>query len=243
MDKQYYEAYEGRYQAVQSVSRELFWGHSPEDEELNRLLADWVHRQGLTGRRIVEFCCGEGGSGAALVRLGCAYQGYDVAPSAIAKAHEVLDGRPNAEAEVRDLVKEPLPKEAFDAALDVMGLHMLVVDSDRRAYLRNMFDSLRPGAPAFFLHQCYRRDAYDGTVASFADWERISGTDYSTPQEREIGGSGKSVLIPLVPARAKTQADYVSELQAVGFAVDEFMEMGNNRKCPFSCSFHVHKPE
>ena len=67
MDKQYYEAYEGRYQAVQSVSKDLFWGHSPEDEELNAFLSDWVSKNGLKGKNIVEFCCGEGG-GAAIIR-------------------------------------------------------------------------------------------------------------------------------------------------------------------------------
>ena len=242
MDKQYYEAYEGRYQAVQSVSRDLFWGHSPEDQELNNVLADWVKRHSLIGKQIVEFCCGEGGSGAVLSSLGCAYQGYDVAPSAISKAQEVLSGFPNARAELRDLVKDALPNECFDAALDVMGFHMLVVDTDRQAYLRNMFDALRPGAPAFFFHQSYRRDAYGGPVSSFEDWKRVSGSDYATPQEREIGDTGKTVMIPLVPGRARNEADYVAELESAGFIVDEFMEMGENRKCPFSCSFHAHKP-
>lgn len=242
MDKQYYEAYEGRYQAVQSVSPDLFWGHSPEDEELNAVLSGWVKKHGLTGRQVVEFCCGEGGSGAVLSRLGCVYQGCDIAPSAIEKARNTLKDCPGAKVEVRDLVKEPLPENTFDAALDVMGFHMLVVDSDRKAYLANMFRSLKPGAPAFFFHQLYRREIYRGPVDSFEDWKKISGSDYSTPEEREIGGTGKTVMIPLVPGRARTKEDYLTELEAAGFVVDDFMEMGENSKAPFSCSFHVHKP-
>ena len=242
MDKLYYEAYEGRYQAVQSVSRDLFWGHSPEDEELNTFLSEWMSQNALKGKRIVEFCCGEGGSGAVLASLGCLYQGYDIAPSAIEKAKDTLKDYPDAKAEVRDLVKSPLPENAFDAALDVMGFHMLVVDADRRAYLANMFHTLKPGAPAFFFHQLYRREIYRGPVHSFEDWKQISGSDYSTPEEREIGGTGKTVMIPLVPGRARTKEDYISELEEAGFIVDKFMEMGENHKAPWSCSFYVHKP-
>ncbi len=243
MDKQYYEAYEGRYQAVQSVSRDLFWGHSPEDEELNGYLSDWVSRHDLRGKRVVEFCCGEGGSGAVLASLGCGYQGYDIAPSAIEKAKDTLKNFPDAKVEVRNLVTEALNENAFDAALDVMGFHMLVVDSDRKAYLSNMYHALKPGAPAFFFHQLYRREIYRGPVETFEDWKRISGSDYATPEEREIGDTGRTVMIPLVPGRARMKDDYIEELQAAGFIVDSFMEMGDNRKAPFSCSFHVHKPE
>ena len=243
MDKQYYEAYEGRYQAVQSVSKDLFWGHSPEDEELIAHLSEWVKTHALAGRKIVEFCCGEGGSGAVLASLGCLYQGYDIAPSAIEKAKDTLKNCPDAQAEVRNLVTETLPENTFDAALDVMGFHMLVVDSDRKAYLANMFRTLKPGAHAFFFHQLYRREIYRGPVETFEDWKKISGSDYSTPEEREIGETGKTVLIPLVPGRARNKEDYVAELEESGFIVDEFMEMGENHKAPWSCSFHVHKPE
>ena len=243
MDKQYYEAYEGRYQAVQSVSKDLFWGHSPEDEELNEYLSRWVKEHDLSGKKIVEFCCGEGGSGAVLSKLGCAYQGYDIAPSAIEKAKQTLKDCPGACAEVRNLVTDTLPENASDGALDVMGFHMLVVDSDRKAYLANMLRTLKPGAPAFFFHQLYRREIYRGPVETFEDWKKISGSDYSTPEEREIGDTGKTVLIPLVPGRARMKEDYIAELEAAGFVVDKFMEMGENRKAPWSCSFFVHKPE
>jgi len=243
MDKQYYEAYEGRYQAVQSVSHDLFWGHSPEDEELKKHLSDWVSQHDLSGKRIVEFCCGEGGSGAVLASLGCVYQGYDIAPSAIEKAKNTLKNFPDAKVEVRNLVTEALNDNAFDAALDVMGFHMLVVDSDRKDYLANMYRALKPGAPAFFFHQLYRREIYRGPVGPFEDWKKCSGADYATPEKREIGDTGRTVMIPLVPGRARMKDDYIDELQAAGFIVDSFMEMGDNRKAPFSCSFHVHKPE
>lgn len=242
MDKLYYEAYEGRYQAVQSVSEDLLWGHAPDDEELRAVLGGWVSEHGLRGRHVVEFCCGEGGSGVVLSELGCAYQGYDIAPSAVRKAQHLLEAFPDASAEERDLVKEPLPACAYDAAFDSMGFHMLVLDADRKAYLSNMYACLKPGSPAFFFHQSYREDAYPGPVNTFEEWKTISGTDYQTPSQRQIGESGRTVLIPLVPARARNREGYLSELEEAGFIVDEFIEMGENSKCVYSCSFHVHKP-
>lgn len=243
MAKQYYQSYEERYRAVQSVSEDILWGHTPEDEELRAFLSGWVEKNGLQGKRIVEFCCGEGGSGVVLSQLGCPYQGYDIAPTAVRKANLLLKDFPSASADLRNLVNEPLPACAFDAAFDSMGLHMLVTDSDRSAYLRNMFACLRPGSPAFFFHQSYREDAYSGPVASFEEWKAITGCDYTAPQERTIGDSGKTVLIPLVPARAKNRTDYIAEMEQAGFIVDEFIEMGENRKCVYSASLFVHKPE
>lgn len=242
MNKPYYEAYESRYRAVQAVSPELFWGNSPDDPELNALLADWVGRFALREKSVVEFCCGEGGSARILAALGCKYQGYDLSPSAITKAANVLKGLPDASVATRDLVQEPLPAASFDAALDVMGLHMLVVDADRRAYLLNMLNALRPGAPALFLYQLYRPDACSQPVDSLADWERINGVDYSRPEARRIGGGEQTVLLPRIPGRARNQAEYVAELESVGFVVDEFSEMPETQKVPSACLLHVHKP-
>lgn len=242
MDKLYYEAYEERYRAVQSVSADILWGHTPEDAELRQYLSAWTGKHGLHGRRVVEFCCGEGGSGVVLSELGCMYQGYDLAPSAVRKAQALLEKFPDASVEVRDLAKDALPSCSYDAAFDSMGLHMLVTDSDRKAYLRNMFVCLKPGAPAFFFHQSYREDAYSGPVNTFGEWKAITGTDYETLQERSIGDTGKTVLIPLVPARARNREDYIAEMEEAGFIVDEFIEMGENRKCAFSASLFVHRP-
>lgn len=242
MDGKYYHAYEARYQAVQQVPGDFFWGHAPGDQEMREYLADWIGKHALAGKTVVEYCCGEGGGGVALCDLGCNYQGYDVAPSAVRKAASLLSGFAQASVCVRDLVGNPPPENSFDAAFDSMGLHMIVVDSDRSAYLSGMCRALKPGAPAFFFHQSYRENAYEGPVASFDDWKRISGSDYSTPQTREIGDTGVTVEIPLVPARARTKAGYLADLKSAGFVVDEIIEMGENTKCIFSVSIFAHKP-
>ena len=47
---------------------------------------------------------------------------------------DLLEKYPNANCEVLDMVKESVT-EKYDAALDCMGLHMLVTDNDRKNYL------------------------------------------------------------------------------------------------------------
>ena len=237
----YYEAYEKRYQAVREVG-DYVRGHTPDDNDLIALLGEWTQKHSLTGKKVVEFACGEGAGGVVLSRLGCMYQGYDIAPSAIEKTRALLKEFLCACADRLDLVRESLPENTFDAALDVMGFHMIITDSDRNAYLNNMYRALRPGSPAFFIHESYRENAYCGPVETFADWERTSDSDYSALHERRIGNTGKAVFIPLVPARARNKADYIKELTSAGFIVDEFIEMGENTKCMYSASIHAHKP-
>ena len=109
-------------------------------------------------------------------------------------------------------------------------------------YLKNVFSSLKSGAPAFFFHECYREDAYSGKVSSLSEWASITKTDYEIPEERTIGETGKTVLLPRLPARPKNKQDYIKEFEEAGFIVDEFIEIGESRKCLFAASIHVHKP-
>ena len=65
MKEQYYEAYEKRYQAAYSAGAER-WGNSPEDENLYNVLKNWVKENGLKGKKIIEYACGEGACGVIL---------------------------------------------------------------------------------------------------------------------------------------------------------------------------------
>ena len=232
-------AYENRYQKVFAAGAAC-WGHSPNDEILIHALSNWVADNNLKGKRIIEYACGEGSCGIILTKLGCVYHGVDIAPSAVEHASQVLAGFPSASVSRLDMVNERV-NEKYDAALDVMGFHMLVTDDDRRKYLENVSGSLKSGAPALFFRESYCNDAYSGPVASFDEWKRISGSDYETPEQRKVGQSDIVVNIPLVPARAKNKMDYLAEMEAAGFVVDEFTEMDINRQCPNSASIYVHK--
>lgn len=235
----YYMAYENRYQKVFAAGATC-WGHSPNDDILIRALSRWVADNNLKGKRIIEYACGEGSCGIIMSKLGCIYHGVDIAPSAVERASLALAGFPTAYVSRLDMVNE-CGSEKYDAALDVMGFHMLVTDDDRRKYLANVSDSLKPDSPALFFRESYRNDAYSGMVASFDEWKLISGSDYETPEPRRVGTSDTVVEIPLVPARAKNKVDYIAEMEAAGFTVDDFVEMDINMQCTYSASIYVHK--
>ncbi len=237
----YYTAYERRYRAVYAAGVKT-WGHNTDDQTLLDTLSRWAAQNKLTGKRVIEFACGEGSAGVILSGLGCAYTGADIAPSAVARAQEALAGYPGARVMTLDMVNDKIG-EIFDGALDVMGFHMLVTDADRAKYLSNVRASLAPGAPALFFREVYRADAYEGEVASFEDWVRISSSDYDTPEPRTVVNDGVEykVNIPLVPARAKNRAGYIAEFERAGFTVEEFIEMDVNSACTYSASIYVRR--
>lgn len=240
MKQPYYMAYEDRYRRVFEAGTEL-WGHSPDDEILVRTLAAWVKENGLEGKNVAEFACGEGAAGVILSGLGVRYRGFDIAPSAVEKAKERLAAFPDAEVHSLDMVKECAGEpESFDAALDCMGFHMLLTDADRNSYLKNVRTVLKPDAPMLFFRESYRENAYTGTVESFGQWKEITGDDYTTPQLRS-DKDGRTVRIPCVPARARNREGYIGELEHAGFAVENFMIMEQNTAIPFSVSIYARK--
>lgn len=241
-DKPYYLAYEARYQKVFAAGGDC-WGHSTEDEILAAALEKWVNDNQLKGKKVIEFACGEGSAGVLLSKLGCIYHGVDIAPSAVEKTKEALKDFPAARVSRLDMVRETID-EVYDAALDCMGFHMLVTDSDRAAYLHNAYSLLKINAPMLFFRETYRREVYDGSVESLKQWKEITGDDYDTPQQRFVKSGNKEVeiWIPLVPARARTKSGYIAEMNKAGFIVDDFIEMDINEQCPYSASIYVHKP-
>ena len=246
MSEPYYMAYEKRYQAAYSAGAER-WGNSPEDENLYNVLKNWVEENGLKGKKIIEYACGEGACGVILSKLGCAYYGVDISPSAIEKSNKLLENYPNANCEVLDMVKECV-NEKYDAALDCMGLHMLITDADRKNYLQNVYRALNIGSPMLLFRESYRKDGvYRGIVNSIEDWVQITGDDYETPQLRQVrnavNGKEVEVFVPLLPARAKDMEGYIEEIEAVGFVVENFVEMDVSKAIAQSASIYIRKTQ
>lgn len=238
----YYTAYEERYKRVYEAGGER-WGHSPDDEELILALSEWVEKNNLKGKRIIEFACGEGASGIILSRLGCIYHGVDISPSAVEKATAALRSYPNTSVSLLDMVNQRA-EGIYDGALDVMGFHMLITDFDREKYLNNAYGCLLSGAPMLFFRELFSKDAYNGTIDSIDDWYRISGKDYITLEKRYAktkDGREVEVYMPLIPGRARTKEGYESEITKAGFTVDNFIEMKMNTQCPNSVSIFVHR--
>ena len=246
MNEPYYKAYEKRYQAVFSAGAKR-WGHSPDDEVLYNTLKSWVEENNLQGKSIIEYACGEGACGVILSELGCIYHGVDISAAAIEKSKQLLETYPNATVEVLDMVKESV-KGKYDAALDCMGLHMLVTDNDRELYLENAYNSLKDRSPMLFFRESYRRNgAYRGAVNSIEEWAQITGEDYETPQLRQVrssdNGDVTEVLVPLLPARAKDKNGYIEEFENISLDVEKFIEMDDSTVIPHSASIYVRKSD
>jgi ubiquinone/menaquinone biosynthesis C-methylase UbiE len=238
---EYYRAYEERYRIVREAFDGL-WGHSDEDKAYVEALDNWVNENSLSGKRVIEFACGEGMGAVILSDAGCIYHGVDIAPTALEMAHRLAGTRKNVTFDLLDMVKQSPSEGEFDAALDVSGLHMLVTDVDRNAYLKNVFRCLKPGGCAMFWQESYRCDAYEGMVESIAQWEKLTGLDFNTPEPRRIGNSGKEVMIKLLPARPRTETGYRTEMEKAGFVVDEFNALGDGSFMSSSAAIKVHKP-
>ena len=236
----YYHAYEDRYRRVFAAGIPL-WGNSPDDPVLVDALTAWVTENNLVGKTVADFACGEGGVGVILSRLGCRWRGFDVAPTAVTAARRRLVPYPDAVVTCLDMIHaDAAEPDTFDAAIECMGLHMLLTDDDRALYLSRAYRVLKPGAPMLFFREAYRENAYRGKVASFAQWKEITGEDYDTPQLRS-SGDGTSVMIPLVPARARCREDYIAEMTDAGFTVERFVEMDRSEASAFSASMYVSK--
>ncbi len=238
----YYLAYESRYQKVFKAGIER-WGHASDDEVLFPTLLKWVEENKLQGKRVIEFACGEGAGGEILSKLGCIYHGVDIAPSAIIKAKAAIKQYPQATVSLLDMVND-LILEKYDAAIDIMGFHMLILDADRMKYLKNAFNCLENDAPMLFFRQSYRTAATEEKIETMEQWLHITGDDYITPQIRTSNQNGMNieVNIPLVPGRARTRNGYFMEMKEAGFVIEDFIEMDINNQNPYSASIFTRKP-
>lgn len=233
----YYERYDDRYKKMygEGIDR---WGNTPDDDMLFSILEKWVEDNDLRGKRVIDFACGEGACGEILSKLGCIYHGVDLSPAAIEKARESLNDYAQARVSLLNMVEETTG-ELYDAALDCMGLHMLVTDQDRIKYLNNAFESLVNGAPMIFIKEMYGEDSYRGVVESFDDWKKIKNESFEESKLCcEI--NGKEIHYPILPARGRTRADYYMEMEFVGFKVEAFIELPINSAC--SACIYVRKP-
>ncbi len=244
MDQQqpYYLAYEQRYQKVYAAGGNL-WGHTPDDETLSQTLERWVDAYQLRGKRIIEFACGEGASGVILSRLGCIYHGVDIAPSAVNKARQMVRDFPDATVSQCDMIHTRI-NETYDAALDVMGFHMLITDADRRGYLANAYGCLKSNAPMLFYKQMHTLEEPAAAIASYEQWIDITKQDHVTPRQMYIhdGDTSTEIWLPYVPGRSRSKDGYLCEMQGAGFVVDDIVSMGDSRQCPDSVNLFVHKP-
>ena len=223
----YYYWYEDRYRKVYAQGVK-FWTDDPQEiekttESLSRFLSHYGLAPGQS--RIIEFGCGEGHLARFLLERGYEYTGVDISASALEKARQWA-GRLAADKKfiLGDVTSLPdMPADSFDAAVDNGCLHMLVVDSHRKRYLSEVRRLLAPNGKACFCDN-YREDAFEGEVKTFNDYLEIFKPDLATPEERTAYCNGDycKIMLPRLPARARSEAGYRRELLAAGFEVEVF---------------------
>ena len=217
---EYYKAYDERYKKVAAGGAGT-WGTSENDAAVIATLEKWVDENSLSGKSVLQCACGEGSEGIILSKLGCLYRGTDVSLTAVGVARRRLEEYSGARIFFMDMVKNQIAGK-YDGILDCQGLHMLVTDDDRRKYLENLYFALKDGASALFMRELYDENAFPGEVDSFEEWQKITGADYETPEERTVPGSDKTVMLTRIPARSKSKDGYIKEFEAIGFKVESF---------------------
>ena len=210
--KPYYTVYDKRYRSAYEQGADC-WAFPPELEEFRRRVRKYTEQFELVGKKVVEFGCGEGIAALEFAKFGCIYQGYDISPAAIEKASVLLSEYSRAKASLHDVVLGDFPRAAFDAVIDIACLHMLVTDADRKKYLRNIYECLKPETPMYFAQLSYRDDIYDGEIASYEQWLELTDEDVDTPQKRVALKDGKefAVMLPCIAARPHTERGYREE--------------------------------
>ncbi|GHV38407.1 hypothetical protein FACS189490_00280 [Clostridia bacterium] len=109
-----------------------------------------------------------------------------------------------------------------------MGFHMLVTDADRNAYLQNVNQALKNGAPFMLYRESVWEGSPDAEIKDLDEWIKLTGEDYTTPALCQV--EGKEVYVPLVPARARSHAQYIDELQSASFIVDRIIDLESSRE-------------
>lgn len=170
------------------------------------------------------------------------FHGYDIAPSAIEKSKKNLSKYNNANVSLQNLVEEPINIK-YDALIDVMGLHMIVLDKDRENYVSNAYNCLHKNAPALFYRESYRHNASNIRITSIEQYRDITGCDFETLEKRKSIQNGKKyeVYIPLLPARALNEKAYRSEFGKAGFRVIDFKPLSPNEGISYSAAIYLMK--
>ncbi|MBQ4580575.1 MAG: class I SAM-dependent methyltransferase [Clostridia bacterium] len=204
--KEYYEAYDQRYQQVHERGLEWFSGQPTP------IVGEALARLGVPGdSSMLEIGCGEGGDAAFLLEKGCNVTATDVSPAAIAHCRAKYPQWAERFS-VLDCLKDETTAR-YDFIYAVAVLHMLVPDEDRQRLLS-------------FIREHLTEEGV-GLVVVMGDGEISRATDIASAfdlQERTHGQSGQKMLLTSTSCRIVTRDEFREEIQRVGLHI---AEMGN----------------
>lgn len=201
MEPNYYEAYDLRYRQIHQ--QHLQWS----SETPTPIVAEILQQYPLSHEaKLLEIGCGEGRDAIPLLEKGMDLLATDISPEAIRYCRERMPAFADR-FQVLDCIGGEWPG-TFDLIYAVAVLHMLVMDSDRRAFYRFIREHLKPDGL--------------GLVCTMGDGLMECQSDIRTAfedQERVHGESGKKVRIAGTSCRIVSFASFEKELADNGLKV------------------------
>jgi SAM-dependent methyltransferase len=179
---------------------------------------EWFRREGLIpgpGTDLIELGCGEGENAVHFAQLGWRVIGVDVSPAAIEAASGLArQHRLAIDFRVEDALHLSSFKDgAFDLAVDIGCLHMIVRSHDRHAYLQTVRRVLRPGG-AFYLFS-----HVTGGDVEIGDEDEHILRSVASLERRWVPRIRTRLPMRGCGFRSASLRQYAAELEAAGFEV------------------------
>lgn len=186
----------------------LRWGPSMPPEERLRVLGD------VSGRDVLDLCCGGAQTSVHLAKLGARVTGVDVSPRQLAHARALVE---REGVDVR-LVEAPcnrlamLPDASFDVAFSAFALGYV---EDVSGTFREAFRLLRPGGLFAFS---WASPLFECTALTAEGMLIVARPYYDTAPQVVHEEEGTTVEY------VRTYGDWLRELVHAGFVVTDILE-------------------
>ncbi len=161
MVKKYYDDHEGAYRTIREKG-EFGW-QAPTLEDFKQsmatdLVASVVKKQFTTtsGKTALDLGCGTGPTAQTLHSLGFKTTGIDISPTAIELAQKMSS---EIHFEVADVLSY---RGKFDFIYDSHCFHCIVLEDERKAFLKAIKSNLLPGGAAFIDTMIWREGYHSG---------------------------------------------------------------------------------
>ena len=201
MQREYYEAYDDRYQQIHQQGLQWF------SESPSAIVAETIRFFSISLQsKVLEIGCGEGRDAYSLLKQGFDLLATDVSQEAIAFCQKKFSDFAE-HFQILDCVSDNLNNK-FDFIYAIAVIHMLVSDRDRNAFYRFIREHITPDGIAL--------------ICTMGDGSFECQSDIRTAfdiQERIHEQTGESVQIASTSCRVVNFDTFHKELKRNGFAI------------------------
>lgn len=237
-DESYLNAYDHNYRvAYEEGLSHIGEGGSPQ-KGLDKLKA-LLLKTGFPSKntKLLDLGCGDGTNGLFLSQLGYDYTGVDISEAAIKRAQErATESNLEVHFQVGNALDLPLLQDkSFSIVLDSYCFHMLVTDPHRKTYFDNVKRVLSDNGMLLILAQ-HDDAAYEGPIASFEDFCKLTGTKTSgIPFQKCVGDQWVNVENKRIYLMGRTRnlEGYRQEFKEAGFHIVYHTLWQNRKKAAF----------